>query len=411
MREYMLDNGIKLLYQYREGILTSLCIGFNAGALEESGQFNFGTAHALEHVISKGTEHRDENQINEEFDNVFGFENAMTNYPYTIYYGTCFSDDLERAVKLYGDVILNPIFPEKGFKEEMDVILQEYRDWKDDAYQRCEDALFGNSFNKRRIRELIVGNEGSIKSITLDEIKRFYSTFYFPENCTVCFCSSLDFKSIISIVDRYFGKWRVKSKICAAKEPVYEKNRAGVFLEKVSGIAGARIQYIFDIHDLSEREYKALYLFNTVFGQGTSSLLFSRIRTEKGIAYDLGSSIKDERGMKLFSIKMSTLPENIDRALGIVNSVINELKNSKEYFSSDKIGKIARSLELKREIKRERSIEYCKEVVEHDLMYERFDDHCNSCDAEQLDEIKCEDIVEVIDKVMKNPSIQILRAP
>ncbi|MHC6179260.1 M16 family metallopeptidase [Clostridium sp. JNZ X4-2] len=411
MKECMLDNGIKLLYQYRPGKITSLCIGFNAGALEEGTQFNMGTAHALEHVISKGTKIRNEKQINDEFDSIFGFENAMTNYPYTIYYGTCFSADCKRAVELYSDVLLNPVFPKMGFKEEMDIILQELRDWEDDIYQHCEDTLFKNSFNGRRIRELIIGNKSSIGAITLEEIKRFYNTFYFPENCTVCFCSSLDFDSIAALVKKYFGKWEKNSiKGVEDKTPLYEENNAAVFVEEMTGIIGAKIQYIFDIHNLNYREFKALSLFNTAFGQGTGSMLFSKIRTEEGIAYDVGSSIRDERGIKLFSIKMSTLPENVDRALYIIDDMINKLKNSTGYFSSDKIKKLSSSLKLKKEIKREKSIEFCKEVVEWELMYNRFNDHCNSYETEQLDEIQEDDIIETIKKVIKDPSVQILKS-
>ncbi|MEY7998843.1 M16 family metallopeptidase [Clostridium sp. Mt-5] len=412
MKRCVLDNGINLLYQYRPGKITSLCIGFNAGALEEGTQFDLGTAHALEHVISKGTKIRNEKQINDEFDSIFGFENAMTNYPYTIYYGTCFSADFKRAVELYSDVLLNPVFPKMGFKEEMDIILQELRDWEDDVYQHCEDTLFKNSFNGRRIRELIIGNRSSVGAITLEEIKKFYDTFYSPENCAMCFCSSLDFDNIVTVINKYFGKWRKEFiKGGRDKTPLYEKNNTGVFVEKMPGIIGAKIQYVFDIHNLNYREFKALSLFNTAFGQGTSSMLFSKIRTEEGIAYDVGSSIKDERGIKLFSIKMSTLPENVDRALDIIDDMINELKNSRGYFSSDKIKKLSSSLKLKKEIKREKSIEFCKEVIEWELMYNRFNDHCNSYEAEQLDEIQEDNIIETIKKVIKDPSIQILKAP
>ena len=198
----------ELLYEYRPGKLSSICIGFNVGALEEGEYFSKGTAHALEHVISKGTENRDENDINMQLDSIFGFENAMTNYPYTIYYGTCFSEDLYRGIELYSDIILNSSFKERGFKEEMNIIFQELKEWKDDSYQHCEDLLFKNSFKLRRIRETIIGNDQSIKNITLDEIKIFYHKFYVPENCVICVCSSLEFNYVCDLVGRYFGHWK-----------------------------------------------------------------------------------------------------------------------------------------------------------------------------------------------------------
>lgn len=368
MQEYILDNGLKLLYEYRAGKVTSLCIGFDAGALEEEEKFHLGTAHALEHLISKGSKNRSENQINSELESIFGFENAMTNYPYTIYYGTCLSEDLERAVELYSDLLLNPLFSTKGFKEEVNVILQEIKEWEDDMYRYCESILFRNSFKKRRIRELIVGNKGNIESITLDEIKSFYDNFYFPENCTICVCSPLDSNFIRDIINIYFGSWESHLKKCVHQKSLYEDVRTGVFEEIVPSIAGAKIQYIFDIQNLNDNEFKALLLLNAAFGQGTDSILFNKIRTENALAYEVGSSIKNERGIKLLSISMGTSFENVKKAISITCDTIDKFKCLKGYFTRSKIKALSKSINLKREIKFERSIEFCKEVVTSELM-------------------------------------------
>lgn len=407
MQEYILDNGLKLLYEYREGKVTSLCIGFNAGALEEEKKFHLGTAHAVEHLISKESKNRSENQINSELEGIFGFENAMTNYPYTIYYGTCLSEDLERAVELYSDLLLNPLFSTKGFREEINVILQEVKEWEDDMYRHCESTLFRNSFKKRRIRELIVGNRSSIESITLDEIKSFYDDFYFPENCTICVCSPLNISFIRDIISTYFGLWKSDLKKYVHEKSLCEAVRNGVFEEIVPGITGAKIQYIFDIQKLNHKEFKALLLLNAAFGQGTDSILFNKIRTENALAYEVRSSIKNERGIKLLSINMGTSFESVKRAISITSDTIDRLKCLKGYFTGTKIKALSKSINLKREIKFERSIEFCKEVVTSELMQRgcRYDGYSN---IYNLDDVREEDIIEVANKVMVKPSIQIL---
>lgn len=407
MQEYILDNGLKLLYEYRAGKVTSLCIGFDAGALEEEEKFHLGTAHALEHLISKGSKNRSENQINSELESIFGFENAMTNYPYTIYYGTCLSEDLERAVELYSDLLLNPLFSTKGFKEEVNVILQEIKEWEDDMYRYCESILFRNSFKKRRIRELIVGNKGNIESITLDEIKSFYDNFYFPENCTICVCSPLDSNFIRDIINIYFGSWESHLKKCVHQKSLYEDVRTGVFEEIVPSIAGAKIQYIFDIQNLNDNEFKALLLLNAAFGQGTDSILFNKIRTENALAYEVGSSIKNERGIKLLSISMGTSFENVKKAISITCDTIDKFKCLKGYFTRSKIKALSKSINLKREIKFEKSIEFCKEVVTSELM-QRGCKHGVYLNTYSLDDVQEEDIIEVANKIMIKPSIQIL---
>lgn len=151
MNKYILSNGIRFIYDYRPGNITSFCIGFEAGALMEEG-FKLGTAHAVEHVIFKGTKNRSEYEINKLFDEIFGFNNAMTNYPYCIYYGTTLSSDFERGIELYSDIILNPKFSNEGFEEEINIICEELKKWNDDIEQYCEDRLFYNSFKKEELK-------------------------------------------------------------------------------------------------------------------------------------------------------------------------------------------------------------------------------------------------------------------
>lgn len=404
MEKYTLKNGIKLIYEYRAADITSFCIGFNAGALEERDKFKLGTAHAVEHMISKGTKNRTEKEINELCDEIFGFENAMTNFPYVVYYGTLLSQDFERGFELYSDMILNATFPEQGFKEEMNIILEELKEWKDDVYQYCEDSLLSNAFNKKRIKDLIIGTEESVKAITLEDIKNFYDRYYAPENCVISVCSSLTIEDVIFVVEKYFKDWG--KSFCGIEEYEREFNQYETFTEKISNIKGAKLQYLFNIDYLDEEEIKALSVFNAAFGEGTSSILFDEIRTKNGLAYDVGSFIKNERGIKFFTINIATSEKNIDRTLSIVDDSIYKIKNSIGYFNEKKINSLCRGIKLKRQLKLEKSIQLCKELTTYELMYGEAKNVYD--EAAELHYINEEKILKVINKVLNKPTIQIL---
>jgi predicted Zn-dependent peptidase len=404
MEKYTLKNGIKLIYEYRAADITSFCIGFNAGALEERDKFKLGTAHAVEHMLSKGTKNRTEKEINELCDEIFGFENAMTNFPYVVYYGTSLSQDFERGFELYSDMILNTTFPEQGFKEEMNIILEELKEWKDDVYQHCEDSLLSNAFNKKRIKDLIIGTEESVKAITLEDIKNFYDRYYAPENCVISVCSSLTIEDVILVVEKYFKDW--EKSFCGIEEDEREFNQYGTFTEKISSIKGAKLQYLFNIDDLDEEEIKTLTVFNAAFGEGTSSILFDEIRTKNGLAYDVGSSIKNERGIKFFTINIATSEKNLERTLSIVDDSIYKIKNSTGYFTEKKINLLCRGIKLKRQLKLEKSIQLCKELTTYELMYGEAKKVYD--EAAEFDYIDEEKILKVINKVLNKPTIQIL---
>ncbi|MDP4144781.1 MAG: pitrilysin family protein [Bacillota bacterium] len=404
MEKLRLNNGIKLIYNHKDGNLTSFCIGFNAGALVEE-ENQLGLAHAVEHMVFKGTADKDEYQINSMCDEIFGFNNAMTNFPYAIYYGTTFSDEFDKGLGLYADILLHPAFPEKGFKEEIDIILEELKEWKEDSEQLCEDIMFFNAFKKNRIRERIIGTEESIKSITIEDIKSFYSKFYAPSNCVISVVSSLKLSSILPVIHKYFDEWN--SDVNNRHIDKYEKHTEGIFEEEKSGLYGAKIQYCFPINHLNDREIKALRVFNTVFGEGTSSMLFDEIRTKNGLAYDVKTNIKNEKGIKLFTISLGTSSENINKCIDIINAKIEHAKGLKNYFTIGKIEGIAKSLRMKRELQLERSIEMAKHLTTYEIMYS-FANNVYE-EVNELDGLSEAEIINVINKVFLNPTIQILR--
>lgn len=404
MIEYILENGIKVCYVKRDGNISSFCIGFDAGALVED-KYELGLAHAVEHMLFKGTKTRNEYEINKICDEIFGFHNAMTNYPYAIYYGTTLSEDFRSGFEVYSDIILNPTFPKQGFKEEIDIILEELKEWKDDPYQECEDELLFNSFNKRRIKELIIGNSENIKKITLNDIERFYNTNYTPPNCVISVVSSMSFDKVLSVIEDCFGSWR--GSYSFKKHNLYEDNNEGIFYKTKQDLNGAKIQYCFPIHFLSDDEIKLLKIFNFKFGEGTSSILYDNIRTKNGLAYDIGSVIKNESGIKLFTIRMGTSTENINKSIELINRNIDWAVTAKDVFKEESIKNIIKGIELKNELSVEKSIELCKKITTQKIMFDStrdtFDEFSNYKD---INESK---ILNVINKVLRKPSIQVLK--
>ncbi|WP_034440262.1 M16 family metallopeptidase [Clostridium ihumii] len=405
MKKFILDNGIKIIYKKNENNITSFNIAVNAGAIVEDSN-EYGISHAVEHMVFKGTKNRTEIEINRECDNIFGFHNAMTNYPYVVYYGTCLNEDFEKGIDIYSDIVLNPNFDEKNFEEEISVICEELKEWKDDTSQYCEDKLFLNGFNNRRIKELIIGNENSIKNFTIKDLKDFYQKHYKSENMTISVVSSLDFDKVVSIIKKYFNIESNKNDEIDKKVSLYEENKSGVFVENKDGINSCKIQYVFPIHELNNREIALLRIFNSYFGEGTSSILYDEVRTKKGLVYDINARLKNELGIKLYTINLGTSHENIDTAIEIINKEIEKVKNISNVFDEEKINSIIKTCKLKRILGLEKSITMSFNIATYELMY----GDCNILFEEfNIENVTEEEILNVVNKVLKNPSIQIIK--
>ncbi|MCB2297226.1 M16 family metallopeptidase [Clostridium tagluense] len=410
MEKITFENGVKLIYRKAENNLTSFTIGFNAGANREENN-DLGMAHVVEHMLFKGTASRTEYQINKLCDETFGFCNAMTNYPYAVYYGTTLDEDFEKGFEIYSDIILNPTFPVDGFKEEIDVISAELKEWKDDSSQFCEDSMLYNGFNKRRIKNLIIGTEESIRSITIDRIKNFYHKNYTSDNCVVSIISSMSFKSVSDIVEKYLCNFNnklfnLKHHIEGAPKYIYENNNPGTYFEYRDDLQGAKIQYCFPIHDLNDREISVLKLFSIVFGEGTSSILYDEIRTKRGLVYDISSKIKNETGIKLFTITLGTSYENVNKTIEIINNQIEEVKKIKGYFDGSCLLKLCKSYKLRRMLALEKSIQTSMSLCVYEIMYG--DGFGIFSEFKAMENIKEAEIMKVVNSVLVNPTIQIL---
>lgn len=405
MEEYILENNMKLIYKHTESKLTSICISIGAGAGVETEKY--GIAHATEHMVYKGTKNRTEKEINEDLSNVFGFNNAMTNFPYVIYYGTLLGEDLKKGVELLRDIVINPSFSNEGFKAEMDVIKEELKEWDEELEQYCEDKLFLNSFNNRRIKYPIIGTKASLDSITLNDIREFYSKYYFPENTSIVVISSVKFDKAKEIVESYFKEWKNNTiKNNCIKEIEYEMPKVCILKNKRAEANTCKIEIVCQIDNLNEKEMKALRIFNQYFGVGVNSILYDNLRTKNGLVYDVTTKIGHENYIKLYKIIFSTSKENITKSIDLVKDCIEKLALLNQNIDKKEIQQLIKNFKLNRLFREEQSIVLAKELATYDTMFGDYKIYAN--EVNELDILTYEMIFEVGNRVLKKLTIQII---
>lgn len=437
MEKLKLSNGTTLIYERVPGDITSFTIGFEAGANAEEKEY-LGVAHATEHMVFKGTKTRNEKEINDLCNEYLGFHNAMTNFPYVVYYGSCLKEDFKPGFNVYFDIVFNPVFKEEGFKEEMSVILEELKEWSDDVVQHCEDMLFLNAFEERRIKNLIIGKEETIKALTLEDIKEFHRIHYTPENCVISVVTSLSKEEVIKIIESEISKiqWCLKKEISndshESKNEIskalgkieniigassnensknslhlYENPKAGIYEEENLTINGCKVQYIFPIHELSEQEIAVMHMFNEYFASGTSSILYDEIRTKRGLVYDIQGKVKSEKGIKLYTITLSTSKENLKTVHEIIRGKIDEVKASQGIFNKEFFKKFSKSQKRKRMLALEKSIVMSMHLAVYEIMHSGAELLLNEFSS--LEEIDETHVKSIITKVFQQEAVGVIK--
>lgn len=390
-----LNNGIEFYYEKSKSKLTSISIGINAGAALEDNLL--GLAHITEHMVYKGTKNRSEDEINRELSNIFGFQNAMTNYPYVIYYGSLLEEDFEKAIELFYDILKNPTFKEKDYLEEREIILQELKEWDEDLEQYCEDRLFYNCYSFNRLKHPIIGREEDIRSIEVSDIIDFHKKYYIPDNIKIAVVSSLDINKALKIVEKYFVNWN-KAKAIEIIERV-EMPKGNIYYNSKKGILNSRIQIIAPINNLDNKEVIAFKIFNEFFGVGVNSILFNELRTKNSLVYDILTNINNENYIKLYKIFFTTAPENVDKTLELINNIINNIDEITKSLTKEKINELVKTIKLKELIKKEQSILVAKDLSINAVMKEE------NLEIINVDEIE---IIRAAKKVFSEITIEVI---
>ncbi len=407
MKKEILKNKIRFLYKYREGSHTSFSIALEAGANSE-GKGEIGFAHALEHMIYKGTPYLSEAQVNKGLDEFFGISNAMTNFPYVIYYGTLSNEDFYDGFSLHGEILSNPNILENGFKEELNVIKQESKEWSEDLEQHVEDLMLYNGFKNERIKEIIIGKEADIKKITIEGLRAFYKRLYRGENLVVSIVTSLDYDYVKDIVEEKLFKIRpeIDRNIESKRLNHHRLVNSNRFKDFAKGNNGCKIAYGFDISFLSLREIIALKLFNLWFGEGVSSILYDSIRTKMGLAYEVYSSVKWEKGIEIFKIALNTDKNSYEKALNIVDNCIEKGKNLDKLISEEDLSKLIKRFKLKISLELEKSIVLANRMAIYEILYNDGNEVFNEVNMVYNYTIK--ELKEIVNKVLRNPVIEVL---
>lgn len=402
MKRITLDNGVRLLYKFKDIEHTSFCISLESGANSES-EYEVGMAHALEHILFKGTKELKEEEINEKLDDLFGFNNAMTNFPYVIYYGTTAKEDFEEGFSLYSDIVLHPAFEKSGFSEELGVIKQESDEWKEDLEQHVEDIALMNGLSKERIGNLIIGEKEHIEAISLQKLKDFYDRNYVSENMVVSVVTSLPIEKVKEIVEKNFSKAKEGNVL---KKYIKRNMECGIFTKKIEGNIGSKICCLFDINELSIEEVTLLKIFNLWFGEGVSSVLYDEIRTKNGLAYEVYSEVKYEKGIRLFKIYLGTSKDKEKEALELIKKCIAKAKDIENYLGEEDLNKLIKRFKLKNSLDLEKSIVMANRMAIYETMFDEGDYIFKELSL--VENLNLKDMKNLIERVLKNFIVQII---
>ncbi|AGF57933.1 M16 family metallopeptidase [Clostridium saccharoperbutylacetonicum] len=405
VKRHILNNGLEVITINKDSQIAAINLGVKVGALYEN-MAEKGISHFIEHTVFKGTETRNDEQLNEELEALGGEYNAYTDYDVTVYTISCLMEEFENAVELLGDMIINPKFEAEEIEKERGVILSEIKTSKDDI----EDFSFKNvnkiAFNESPLKYEVIGLEENVSRFTRDEIKSYYDKYYTPKNSVISIVSALSHEDAIRLVEEKFKEWNGEK-----PEPlkmIKESNKEIIKVSYKKDIEQSTMVYLYTFNELGKGEELPLRILNHRLGESSNSLLFREIREKRGLAYDIYTHLEITKNIKTLYIYTAVSEENIDETKEAIDKTLKDIVDGKIEIG-DKDLQIMKKVHKTAVISTlEDSAELCNYMLHQALEDEDIFEFVK--DMDRLNNLDTAKISEVSKIVLKNPTIHILKS-
>ena len=406
VKKHYLDNGLEILTIKKDTQIASINLGVKVGAIYESLEEK-GISHFIEHMLFKGTNKRNNEELNDELESLGGEYNAYTDYNSTVYTISCLSEELENACILLGDMITSSNFPEEEIERERGVILAEMRTSKDDIEDLSFKRVNEVAFNSSPLRYDVTGLEEVVKGFKRDDIKRFYNKYYTPKNSLITMVSSLEHEDAKELISREFSNWQGEEEV---EHPVICEDN--IPLRKVSyknDMEQSTIVYLYTFYHLDKNDELALRILNHRLGESSNSLLFREVREKKGLAYDIYTHLDMTKNVKTLYIYTAVSDEDVEEAIRAIDETLNNIVNGKVEIGHKDLAIMKKVHKTAVISTLEDSAELCNYILHQELEGEDIYEFVK--DMEGLNNLNRDKIYKVSKLVLKDPTIHILTSP
>ena len=451
-RIYTLDNGLTVyLSQNKEKPEIQTYIAVRAGAQNDPLE-STGLAHYQEHIMFKGTKSYGTTDYERELPNLraidslyevyghtvdaaqrkaiyhlidsFSYEsskiaianefdklmsaigatgvNAYTSTDRTCYHEVIPSNELTRWAMIESDRFQNLVI--RGFHTELETVYEEFnmnstRDVRK-VLLAVDQALYPSVPYRQHT---VLGTQEHLKNPSLVNMRRFYNTYYRPNNVAVCLAGDFEYDHAIEVIDAWFGNWKPQPIPAPASY-----NQAALKAHKdttVFGNEAPEVWLAWMMPNAKHEDYDALNVMGKVLRNGKCGLLDVDIDQRQQLLYSYsmlwGGS--DYSTFLLFGAPKEN--QTMEDVRTLLLAEIDKLK--KGDFSEDMLRAIIKNTRRNELIALQENENRAEQFVEAHIMQIPYEDIVHEID--RAEKVTKDDIIRVANKYFTDSYVCVLK--
>ncbi len=237
---------------------------------------------------------------------------------------SCLKGDFDDVFKVFADLLQNPEFR----ADKLDLAQKQ----AEDGISRRNDDVGG--ITAREAAKLAYGANNpytrepeyaTIAAITRKDLVDWHKTYVQPNQIILGISGDFDSSVMEAKLRAAFEAWPRGGKL--PKEEIhYQPAKPGYYLIPKEDVNQSNIRMVGLGTTRKNPDYYAISVFNEAFGGGFSSRLFNDIRTERGLAYDVGGGIGANFGHPgILQFEISTKSQSTVESIRALDEDIDNL--------------------------------------------------------------------------------------
>ncbi|MES2363828.1 MAG: pitrilysin family protein [Pseudomonadota bacterium] len=227
VEQFTLANGLTLIVKPDHRAPTAAhMLWVRVGSMDEVDGTS-GVAHALEHMMFKGTPQVKAGEFSRRVAALGGRENAFTGKDATGYHQQIPADKLEDMMRLESDRFAHNQWADDEFKREIEVVKEERRLRTEDSPRALMyEAAGAVTFAASPYRRPVVGWMSDLDAMTPDDVRDFYRRWYVPANAAVVVTGDVEVAQVRRLAEKYYGS--IPARPVPVRKPRLEPAQSGL---------------------------------------------------------------------------------------------------------------------------------------------------------------------------------------
>ena len=333
-----LSNGLKVIVVERHAVPTvSVKLLVDAGYAADHGIAS-GTSKLSTDVLLLGTKRRSALEISDELADLGAELSTHANLDLSIVELSAMRDELDGALDIFADVILNPTFAVDEFERQQALQLSEIEREKVTPFQvalRVFPRLLYGAEHAYGLPFTGSGTAASVGGLTAEDLRGFHQRWFKPNASTVVVVGDTTAGEIVPKLEKLFRKWSPGDVPRKNIETTALRDGPAIYLIDRPGSIQSMV---FAGHIAPAKANKlepAIETMNEILGGGFNSRINRNLREDKHWSYGAHSVFVGARGQRPFFVYSSVQTDKTAAAMVEIDRELREIRGARPPTSEE----------------------------------------------------------------------------